>query len=55
MKLIVDLDLFALLHRRTCTLCKEFDTDLVPGVGMALDDPAWENPRPIEHLAINPS
>jgi hypothetical protein len=35
-------------------LCKEFETDLVPMVGMQLQDPAWKSPRSIKNVIINP-
>jgi hypothetical protein len=35
-------------------LCREFETDLVPMVGMRLADPAWEDPRPVKDVIISP-
>ena len=58
MKLIVHLDIlcdepgnkhvYALVR-------KEYDTDLVPMVGMQLEDSAWKEPRPIQSVVINPT
>lgn len=58
MKLIVDLKIRceAPRDKHVCaTVGKEIETDLVPVVGMELEDPAWEKPRPIERVTINPT
>ena len=34
---------------------KELETNLVPMVGMHLEDGAWKDSRPIKHVTINPS
>jgi hypothetical protein len=33
---------------------KEYETELVPMVGMELEDPAWEEARKIKSVIINP-
>ena len=34
---------------------KEWETDLVPVVGMEIEDPAWKEPRTIKHVTLNPA
>lgn len=53
MKLIVNLPILC-DTKDYIVLHKDFMTDLVPMVGMQLQDPAWENPRPIKNVTINP-
>ena len=57
MKLILDLSIVCDDPRGVYhTARKELDTDLVPMVGMQLEDGAFgREPRPIEHLTINPN
>jgi hypothetical protein len=37
------------------TVSKEYETDLVPMVGMEIEDPAWKKSRRIKSVTINPS
>lgn len=58
MKLIVDLNILcdAPGNRHVYAMVrKEYDTDLVPMVGMELEDSAWKKSRPIRSVAINPA
>ena len=56
MKLILDLSIACDDPKYVYAMVrKELETDLVPMVGMQLEDSAWKEPRPIEHLTINPT
>jgi succinyl-CoA synthetase beta subunit len=37
------------------TVRKTFNTDLVPMVGMDIEDSAWEDPREIKRVSMNPT
>ena len=58
MKLIVDMKIRceAPTDKHVCAMVgKEIETDLVPAVGMELEDPVWKKPRPIERVTVNPT
>ena len=59
MKLIVDLNIICdAPGTRThlyAIVRKEFQSDLIPMVGMEFEDPAWKDPRSIKSILINPT
>jgi len=58
MKLIMSVNILygdALGKRRVHALLhKEYDTELIPMVGMEIEDPAWNQSRAIRSVTINP-
>ena len=59
MRLIVDMNIICLAPGSGSYVYamfrKEFETDLVPMVGMGLEDPAWKESRIIKSITINPA
>jgi len=58
MKLIVDVYVFDKTPQNSYvfgTMRREFETDLVPMLGMEIEDVAWKEPRAITSVVINPS
>jgi hypothetical protein len=55
MKIIVDLNILCNASGNTYRVGKEYKTDLIPMVGMQLEDSAWKTPRLISHITISPT